>query len=92
MTSILHEILISSRNAATTEAAHALTRVIARMSGYVISSKPAKTVNEVLSEAGLEGIWKASSFDMAQDQQIDLGVLIDKLIEVCRYLFYSHFT
>ena len=39
-------------------------------------------LDTILSKAGLAGMWKATSFDIAPDQQRRYGLLIDKLIEV----------
>lgn len=73
---------MSSQNAATIEVAHALIRVVARLSRHSISSKPTRTLGDILSKTGLEGIRKAPSFGVAEDQQRDYGILVDKLIEV----------
>lgn len=75
---------MSSQNATTVEAAHALTRVVAKLSRHSLTSKPARLLNDILSKTGLEGIRKAPSFGVPQDQQREYGALIDKLIEVTR--------
>lgn len=112
LTGILSSILVSSQNAATLEAAHALMSVIAQESHRPGSSSTAAVngtggsssngnasggggggvngsmgnmgnLDLILSKAGLAGIWKAASFEIAPEQQRRCGVLIDKLIEVC---------
>ena len=91
LTSLLHEVLMSSQNATTVEAAHALIRVVAGLSRHSVCSKPARVLGDILSKTGLEGIRKAPSFGVPQDQQREYGALIDKLVEViypaCRPIY-----
>jgi hypothetical protein len=59
--------------------------VMARESHQSTSWKPAGGLDAILSSAGLGGVWKAASFEADADQQKRFGVLIDKLIAVCRF-------
>ena len=54
----------------------------AGLGSVVAAERRNGNLDTILSNAGLAGIWKATSFDIVLDQQRRYGLLIDKLIEV----------
>ena len=82
LTALLGSILTSSQSPGTLESAHALMSVVARESQTHANLDTASNVKAVLSSAGLEGMWKTSTFSITQDRQRSCGILVDKFIEV----------
>ncbi|CCU74400.1 ras GTPase activator [Blumeria hordei DH14] len=81
VTRILDDILISCQNAATLESAHQLLRCLTSNAKFN-SVDTTEMLQEVLDGIGFGGLWRSSTFHIANENGRQCTALTDRLIEL----------
>ena len=79
---ILDEVIMTSQSATTLEAAHLLLRTFTSNPKIAGPLDTTEMLEEVLEGVGFAGLWRSSSFHVANVQERQCTALTDKLIEV----------
>lgn len=82
---ILDDILISCQNAVTLESAHQLLRTLTSNPKFSGGVDTAEMLEDVLDGIGFGGLWRSSTFHIANEQDRQCTALTDRLIEVCHF-------
>ncbi|RQM08785.1 hypothetical protein DH86_00002920, partial [Scytalidium sp. 3C] len=78
---ILDDIILSCQNAGTLEAAHSLLRTLTSNDKFIGGMDTAELLDDVLDGIGFGGLWRSSTFHIANPRQRQCTALTDRLIE-----------
>lgn len=80
---ILDDLLMSCQSAVTLESAHQLLRTLTSNPKFSGGVDTAEMLEDVLDGIGFGGLWRSSTFHVANEQDRQCTALTDRLIEVC---------